>query len=80
MPPLGSVYNPTEDQLSERWVPRLPLDVNNGLYQCKTAGDNVLHSWRKSPCSEKCGDLNDFIFAVLDIDNKVLRVKVHTRY
>ncbi len=80
VPPLGSVYNPTEDQLYERWVKRLPLDVKDGLYQCKTAGDNLLHSWKKVPCSEKSVDLNDFIFAVLDTEQKVLRIKLHTRY
>lgn len=80
VPPLGSVYNPTEDQLYDGWVKRLPLDVKNGLYQCKTAGDNLLHSYSKVPCSEKSGDLNDFMFAVLDTKERVLRVKVHTRY
>lgn len=80
VPPLGSIYNPTEDQLYERWVPNLPLDVKDGIYQCKTAGDDLLHSSRKVPCSEKAGDLNDFMFAVLDTEQRVLRIKVHTRY
>ena len=80
VPPRGSERNPTEEQLYEQWAQRLPLEVKRGLYQCKTAGDNILHSWKKGPCSEKSGDLNDFIFAVLDVDDKVLRVKVHTRY
>jgi hypothetical protein len=35
---------------------------------------------RKVSCSEKLGDLNDFMLAVLDLDNKTLRVKVHTAY
>jgi len=80
VPPPGSERNPTVEQLYEQWVARLPLDVKNGLYQCKTAGDNRLHSWKKVSCSEKSGDLNDFIFAVLDVEKKVLRVKVHTKY
>jgi hypothetical protein len=79
-PPLGSERNPTEDQLYERWLKILPLEAKNGFYQCKTAGDNLLYSRKKAPCSEKSGDLNDFMFAVLDADRKVLRVKVRTMY
>lgn len=67
LPPPGSAYNPTEEQLYERWVKRLPLDVKKGLYQCKTAGNDIMHSY-KTPCSSKPGDLNDFMFAVLDFE------------
>lgn len=67
LPPPSSAYNPTEEQLYERWVKRLPLDVKKGLYQCKTAGNDIMHSY-KTPCSSKHGDLIDFMFAVLDFE------------
>lgn len=79
LPEPGSVYNPTEEQLLEAWMKKLPLDVKNGLYRCLTAGDNIMYA-SKIPCSQKPGDLNDFMLAVLDLDNKILRIKVHTAY
>lgn len=79
LPEPGSIYNPTEEQLLESWMENLPLDVKNGFYRCLTAGDNIMYE-RKVSCSEKPGNLNDFMLAVLDLDNKTLRVKVHTAY
>lgn len=79
LPPEGSIYNPTEDQIYDRQVKRLPLNVSRGLYQCKTAGDNLMHN-KKVPCDSKEGDLNDFMFAVLDLENKELHIRVHTSY
>ena len=79
LPEAGSIYNPTEDQLLEQWKENLPLDVKHGFYHCLTAGDNIMLE-KKVPCSEKPGDLNDFMLGILDLDNKTLRVKVHTSY
>jgi hypothetical protein len=78
-PPRGSVYNRTEDQLYDELTSRLPLDVEQGLYQCRTAGDDIMHSL-KVPCSARNGDLNDYMFAVLDFDSRVLRIRVHANY
>ncbi len=79
LPEPGSSDNPTAEQLLARNRKNLPLDVNRGLYRCLTAGNNIMKE-KKVPCSEKAGDLNDYIFAVLDLDNKVLRIKVRTYY
>lgn len=79
IPEPGSIYNPTEEQLLGQWKENLPLDVKNGFYRCLTAGDNIMYASKVS-CSQKPGDLNDFMLAVLDLDNKTLRVKVHTAY
>ncbi len=79
VPPAGSVYNPTEEQLYDRLTARLPLDVEHGLYQCRTAGNDIMHL-PKIPCSSVEGDLNDYMFAVLDFDKKLLRIKVHASY
>jgi hypothetical protein len=78
-PPLGSVYNRTEDQLYEELTSRLPLDVEHGLYQCRTAGTDIMHAF-KVPCTAPKGDLNDYMFAVLDFDRKALRIRVHANY
>lgn len=77
VPEPGSIYNPTEEQLLEKWMSKLPVDVKNGFYRCLTAGDNLMYADQVS-CLEKQGDLNDFMLAILDIDNQTLRVKVHT--
>jgi hypothetical protein len=79
LPPAGSIYNPTEEQLYDRQASCLPLDVEYGLYQCKTAGNDIMHSF-KVPCSSVKGDLNDYMLAVLDFDGKVLRIRVQTKY
>ncbi len=79
IPTLGSIYNPTEEQAYEEWVKRLPLDVQNGLYQCQTSGSDIMHD-PKVPCSLKSGDLRDFMFAVLDFEHQTLRVRVNTLY
>ncbi len=79
LPKEGSVYNPTAEQLYERGVKRLPLDVTDGWYQCKTAGDNLMYS-RKRPCDAKEGDLNDYMLAVLDVEKKQLRIRAQTKY
>ena len=79
VPEPGSIYNPTEEQLLEEWMSKLPVDVKNGFYRCLTAGDNLMYA-NKVSCSEKQGDLNDFMLAILDIDQHTLRVKVHTAY
>lgn len=79
LPTPDSVDNPTEDKLYERWVKRLPLDVQNGLYQCQTSGSDIMH-YPKVPCSSRSGDLHDFMFGVLDFEHQTLRVKINTRY
>jgi hypothetical protein len=79
MPPPGSVANPSDDQLLEKWGALLPLEVENGLFSCRTAGDDIMHS-KRVPCSEQPGDLNDFMFAVLDMDAKQLKIRVKTSY
>jgi len=60
-------------------APKLPLDARDGVWACRTAGDDLMHA-RKSDCLDRPGDLNDFMFAVLDTDRRTLRVAVHTAY
>ena len=79
VPEEGSVYNPTIDQLFERFVKTLPLNVKKGYYQCRSAGDNIMHK-KKTIKKDLDGDLNDFMLAVLDVDKKQLHIKVGTRY
>jgi hypothetical protein len=70
---------PSEEELLERWSERLPIDVESGLWSCRTAGDNIMYA-KRVPCSAKPADLNDFMLAVLDFDTHKLRVHVHTSY
>jgi hypothetical protein len=70
---------PSEEELLENWMEQLPLDSKSGLYQCQTAGDNLMNAV-KVPCRDRAGDLNDFMLAVLDEEALNLRVFVHTSY
>ena len=71
---------PTEDDVLALWAaPRLPLDVDHGMFCCLTAGTNLMHAIKRD-CAKKSGDLNDFMLAVLDEDRRQLRVKAHTAY
>ncbi len=79
VPEEGSVYNPTENQLYERFRSQLPLDTENGIYQCRAAGDDIMHKPKVIYTSLQ-NDLNDFMFAVLDTDKQVLRIRVSASY
>jgi|OpeIllAssembly_1097287.scaffolds.fasta_scaffold18077_2 hypothetical protein len=65
-----------------RRLPRgteIPLDATNGVWACRTAGDDVLHA-RKSDCLDREGPLSDCLFAILDFDRRTLRIRVKTAY
>ena len=79
IPEEGSIYNPTIDQLYERFVKTLPLDISHGYYQCRTAGDNIMYK-KKRIVKNMNTDLNDFMLAVLDTERKILHIKVSTKY
>jgi hypothetical protein len=79
IPEEGSVYNPTEEQLYENFISRLPLNAENGLYQCRTAGNNILYE-SKTVHTTLDKDLNDYMFAVMDYDKKELAISVSTNY
>ncbi len=42
LPEEGSIYNPTDDQLLCRFVESLPRIPSQGLFQCRSAGDNIM--------------------------------------
>ena len=80
LPKEGSVYNPTVQQLYENFIKTLPLNAKHGFYQCKTAGNNILFNTKTIVQEDLTTDLNDFMLAILDIDNKTLSIKVSTIY
>ncbi|MFC1760579.1 hypothetical protein ACFL6U_00685 [Planctomycetota bacterium] len=69
----------TEEQIYEHFLTQLPLDVKSGLYQCRSAGDNIMHN-RKKIHTSLDHELNDFMFAILDFDKQSLKIKVRTCY
>ncbi len=79
LPEGGGQTFPAEEELYKNWMEQLPLDNECGMYQCKTAGDDLLNAV-KVPCKERAGDLDDFMLAVLDEEGRKLRVFVHTSY
>lgn len=51
----------------------------NGLFQCRTAGDDIMHS--KKAIRRNLGDsVNDLMLGILDRDRQQLIVKVATGY
>uniref|UniRef100_A0A7V0Z3K0 Lipoprotein n=1 Tax=candidate division WOR-3 bacterium TaxID=2052148 RepID=A0A7V0Z3K0_UNCW3 len=79
LPEEGSIYNPTLGQLFESALKSVELPETKGLFQCRTAGDDIMHKKKEIKLSlEK--DLIDFILAILDTEKKQLIIKVRTKY
>jgi len=57
----------------------IPMDKQTGYYFCRTAGNDVLNATETKPCDE-VNNLNDIIFAILDIQKKELSVIVISGY
>ena len=57
----------------------VPIDVNDGYYFCRTAGNDVLNAEVTKPCDE-VDHPNDLIFAILDTEKKELSVIVTSGY
>ena len=79
MPEAGSVYNPTDEQRLARFVAKLPAMPVQGLFQCRSAGDDILHA-PKTVHTRLESDLNDFMLAILDDGRKQVLIKVSTSY
>ena len=58
---------------------KVDLDAVQGLYVCRTAGDNVLHAKKTRPCGE-VQRMNDIIIGTLDPVSRQLRVTVRSSY
>jgi len=79
MPEAGSVYNPTDEQRLARFVASLPAIPIQGLFQCRSAGDDILHA-PKTVHTRLESDLNDFMLALLDDGKRQILIKVSTSY
>lgn len=79
LPEEGSIHNPTLEQLYESALKSLELPETKGLFQCRTAGDNIMHK-KKEIILSLDKDLIDFILAILDIEKRQLIIKVRTKY
>jgi len=79
LPEAGSVYNPTDEQRLARFVASLPVMPNQGLFQCRSAGDDIMHA-PKTVHTRLESDLNDFMLALLDDGKRQILIKVSTSY
>jgi hypothetical protein len=78
-PPEGSIYNPTEQQMFEQFMASLPPQPQNGLFQVRTAGDDIMNA--KTRIYRRIDrDINDFMLAMLDYDRKQIVIRVSTGY
>jgi len=57
----------------------IPIETETGYYYCRTAGNDVLNATETKPCDE-VENLNDIIFAILDIEKKELSVIITSGY
>ena len=57
----------------------VPLDRTDGLYLCRTAGDNVLHAETTRSCAETA-DFHDLILGVYDPSTQMVWVTVRSGY
>jgi hypothetical protein len=58
---------------------KVDIDAAQGLYLCRTAGDNVLHAKKTRSCAE-VQRMNDIIIGTLDPVSRQLRVTVRSSY
>jgi hypothetical protein len=79
LPPEGSVYNPTEQQILERFRQSMPSHPRTGFYQIRTAGTDIMHA-PKTVRSTLDTDVNDFMLAMLDPEHHTIVVRVSTNY
>ena len=75
----GSVYNPSEQQMLSQFSASLPQAPARGLFQVRTAGDNVMHAPKRIVTAPDA-DLIDFMLIMLDDDRQRVLVKVSTHY
>lgn len=79
IPEPGSIYNPTEAQLLAKFIASLPDIPKVGLFQCRSAGDNIMRA-PKTIHTQLNYDLNDFMLAMLDDQRKQIVIQVNTSY
>jgi hypothetical protein len=58
---------------------KIPLDAQEGIYLCRTAGDDVLHARETRPCAD-VDYLHDIIIGVLDTSTNDLFVVIRSGY
>ncbi|WP_295458491.1 hypothetical protein [uncultured Thiodictyon sp.] len=79
LPAEGSVYNPTQQQLLERFTASLAPQPGDGLFQVRSAGTDIMRA-RKTIRREPEQDLNDFMLGMLDHAQQRIIIKVSTSY
>jgi hypothetical protein len=77
--PAGSIHNPNAGQMLQSFQASLPPLPRAGLYQIRTAGDNIMGAPKRiiSPLRD---DVNDFMLAVLDPAERTLTIRVSSSY
>ena len=79
LPAAGSVYNPSEEQILAGLIQSLPAQPPKGLYQIRTAGNDILRA-PKTIRPTLNQDVNDFMLALLDPGTQTIAIRVSTNY
>lgn len=69
----------TGTQLLNEFVALLPETPKAGLFQCRSAGDNIMYA-PKTIHTRLDRDLNDFMLAMLDHERERIVIRVNTSY
>jgi hypothetical protein len=77
--PSGSIHNPSAGQMLQRFQAMLPPMPRAGLFQIRTAGNNIMGA-PKRIMSPLQNDVNDFMLAVLDPAEGTLTIRVSSNY
>ncbi len=79
LPPEDPLYHPTEQQILEQFKQSLPSQPRTGLYQIRTAGNDIMHATKTvRPMLDE--DVNDFMLAMLDSEHHKVVIRVSTNY
>jgi len=79
LPPEGTIGNPTEQQILDRFKQSMPSPPPRGLYQIRTAGSDIMHA-PKTVGQTLNVEVNDFMLAMLDPEHHKVVIRVRTNY
>jgi len=79
LPAEGLNHIPYEEKMLARFVESLPAMPKAGLFQCRSAGTDIMHA-PKTVHIRLDKYVDDFMLGVLDHEQKQLIIRVETRY
>lgn len=79
IPETGSLANPTDQQRLNQWKQFLEPLPRSGWYQIKTSGDDILRNPKEIQTILNY-DVNDFILAILNPEERTISFRISSNY